>query len=389
MPGRSGDNILCAVLALVKELDRPGLELVRRRKPRARLSSAWTLEAEAVIRNESGYITHTAKKDFGPLEFTGKIGGGLRLDLRRRAPLYISDWTDAFKAENFQKSVSSILYLFIAALAPAITFGSIDRQFPAWGIAYAIIPSIGFAVLGYLDQNLTSIIVNRPSNGLKKAPGYHLDLFVRGALTLPACAVLGLPLSVASTVPSITHVISLTTYEVKQLPQGETKVPSKVVEQRATNFLIHVLIGCALFMAPVLKFLPRAVLQGVFFYMGIASLTGNNLFDRLFLWMIWDSSKYPQYNYIQKLPIKRVHLYTFVQVVCLAILYGLKAIKETSVVFPFFMASLAIIRKALKYMFTAEELQLLDRRIPDARALGDSILCAVLALVKACQGPYN
>ena len=99
---------------------------------------------------------------------------------------------------------------------------------------------IGFAVLGYLDQNLTSVIVNRPSNNLKKGPGYHLDLFVRGALTLPACAVLGLPLSVASTVPSITHVISLTTYEVKQLPEGEIKRPAKVVEQRATNFLIHV-----------------------------------------------------------------------------------------------------------------------------------------------------
>ena len=34
----------------------------------------------------------------------------------------------------------------------------------------------------------------------RKGPGYHLDLFVRGAITLPACAVLGLPLSVASTV---------------------------------------------------------------------------------------------------------------------------------------------------------------------------------------------
>ena len=204
-------------------------------------------------------------------------------------------------------------------------------------------------MLGYLDQNLTSVIVNRPSNNLQKGPGYHLDLltdqllqesfyfcsrfpfqgqrvhvfaraakdislrFVRGALTLPVCAVLGLPLSVASTVPSITHVISLTTYEVKQLPEGERKVPSKVVEQRATNFLIHVLIGCALFLAPALKFLPRAVLQGVFFYMGIASLTGNNLFDRLFLWLIWDPAKYPQYHYIQKLPIRRVHLYTMVQ----------------------------------------------------------------------------
>ncbi|CAE7316381.1 SLC4A4, partial [Symbiodinium sp. CCMP2456] len=86
-----------------------------------------------------------------------------------------------------------------------------------------------------------------------------------------------------------------------------------VVEQRATNFLIHVLIGCALFMAPILKFIPRAVLQGVFFYMGIASLTGNNLFDRMKLWLIWDSSKYPSYHYIQKLPVSRVHLYTFVQ----------------------------------------------------------------------------
>ena len=55
-----------------------------------------------------------------------------------------------------------------------------------------------------------------------------------------------------------------------------------------------------------------------------------------------------------------MHLYTFVQVICLGILYGLKAIKETSVVFPFFMASLAIIRKGMKYMFTPEELDLLD-----------------------------
>ncbi|CAE7741489.1 SLC4A4 [Symbiodinium sp. CCMP2456] len=534
-------------------------------------------EAEAVYRYESGYIAHAPKKDYGPLDFTGKIAGGLRLDIRRRAPLWCSDWTDAFLPENFQKSVSSILYLFIAALAPAITFGSrfldgtngqfgvlemimstcvsgmifsttagqplsilgatgpflaytlvvydlaiavdvefmpfyfwtcmwcslftilvavfdlcalmkhvtmfsedifaglislifiidgvrpiienfteermplvsamfeallflytfglstwlsafrrkpwslrfirnfaanfavtialvtasawaalyssetnlrmlqvdadlspnlvladgskrpwvvnpsgIERPFPAYGIAYAILPAIGFAVLGYLDQNLTSVIVNRPSNGLKKPPGYHLDLFVRGALTLPVCAVLGLPLSVASTVPSITHVISLTTYDVKQLPEGERKVPVKVVEQRATNFIIHILIGCALFLAPALKFLPRAVLQGVFFYMGIASLTGNNLFDRLKLWLIWDPAKYPQYHYVQKLPIQRVHLYTLVQVICLGILYGLKAIKETSVVFPFFMASLAIVRKGMRFMFTEEELKQLD-----------------------------
>ena len=29
-------------------------------------------EAEGVIRYESGYIKHSAKKDYGPLEFTGR-----------------------------------------------------------------------------------------------------------------------------------------------------------------------------------------------------------------------------------------------------------------------------------------------------------------------------
>ena len=50
-----------------------------------------------------------------------------------------------------------------------------ERPLPAWAIAYAIFPALGFTVLGYLDENLTSLIVNRPSNNLKKPPGYHLD----------------------------------------------------------------------------------------------------------------------------------------------------------------------------------------------------------------------
>ncbi|CAE7031977.1 SLC4A1, partial [Symbiodinium sp. KB8] len=61
-------------------------------------------EAEAVYRYESGNIAHAPKKDYGPLDFTGKLAGGLRLDIRRRAPFYCSDWTDAFTPENFQKS---------------------------------------------------------------------------------------------------------------------------------------------------------------------------------------------------------------------------------------------------------------------------------------------
>ena len=46
-------------------------------------------------------------------------------------------------------------------------------------VASSTTQAIGFAVLGYLDQNLTSVIVNRPSNGLKKPAAYHLDLHLR------------------------------------------------------------------------------------------------------------------------------------------------------------------------------------------------------------------
>ena len=82
--------------------------------------------------------------------------------------------------------------------------------------------------------------------------------------------------------------------------------------------------------------------------MGIASFTGNNLFDRLWLWLIWEPKNYLQYKYIQKLPLKRARLYILVQLICLCILFGLKAIKETSVVFPFFMASLAFISQSFE-----------------------------------------
>ena len=65
-----------------------------------------------------------ATETTGVSSVTGRFAGGLRADLKRRGPLFCSDWTDAFVPENLQKSVSTILYLFIAAIAPAITLPS-------------------------------------------------------------------------------------------------------------------------------------------------------------------------------------------------------------------------------------------------------------------------
>jgi hypothetical protein len=56
------------------------------------------------------------------------------------------------------------------------------------------------------------------------------------------------------------------------------------------------------------------VLYGVFMYMGIAALNGIQLFDRILL--LFTPMKYqPDAMYLRHVPIRRVHMYTFVQVI--------------------------------------------------------------------------
>jgi hypothetical protein len=232
---------------------------------------------------------------------------------------------------------------------------------PLWAILFAIIPASGFTVLGFLDQNLTTLLVNRKANKLKKPPAYHLDMLVCGLIIYPLCTILCLPFPVAATVRSLTHLISLTNYDMKPIEGGGVrKVPVNAVEQRVTNLGIHVLMFLSLALAGLLKFLPKPVLLGCFLFMGVSSLNGNELFERLQLWAIWDSSKYPKYPYVKTVSAKRIHVFTFLQFLMLCILYALKSIKAVAVIFPFFIAALVPIRWSFKTIFSAEELHALD-----------------------------
>ena len=53
------------------------------------------------------------------LMFTGRFCGGLIDDIKRKAPWFLSDFTDGL---NFQ-CLSSIMFMYFACLAPIITFG--------------------------------------------------------------------------------------------------------------------------------------------------------------------------------------------------------------------------------------------------------------------------
>lgn len=57
-----------------------------------------------------------------------------------------------------------------------------------------------------------------------------------------------------------------------------------VRETRVTGIISHVMIGLSMLMLPYpLAYIPRPVLDGLFIYVAITALYGNQLFDRILL----------------------------------------------------------------------------------------------------------
>jgi len=124
--------------------------------------------------------------------------------------------------------------------------------------------------------------------------------------------------------------------------------------------MIHALIGGSLVFGRVINNVPKAVTFGIFLVMGFSSLSGNQLFERVWLWTIWDPSLYPRFRYVTRVKFASMHKYTIIQFFCFVVLYVLTSVKAVAVVFPFFMASLVFVRKALRWVFTEDELAELD-----------------------------
>ncbi|KAM9585560.1 electroneutral sodium bicarbonate exchanger 1-like [Morphnus guianensis] len=170
---------------------------------------------------------------------------------------------------------------------------------------------------------------------LQKGCGYHLDLFMV-AVMLGVCSVMGLPWFVAATVLSITHVNSLKVESDCSAP-GEQPKFLGIREQRVTGLLIFALMGCSVFFTSVLKFIPMPVLYGVFLYMGVSSLRGIQFFDRLKLF--WMPAKHqPDFIYLRHVPLRKVHFFTAIQLICLVLLWTIK-VSRAAIIFPLMEAS--------------------------------------------------
>ena len=231
---------------------------------------------------------------------------------------------------------------------------------PLWARWAACLPAILVAVLIYLDQNITSRIINKPDHKLHKGEAYHLDLLVVGLL-LGLCSLFGWPWLVAATVRSLNHLRSLATVDEVTV-HGETKESIlHVRETRLTGFAIHLLIGISMLLLPLLKHIPLAVLYGIFLFMGVVSLSGNQFFERLNLW-IMDSSLYPATHYIRQVPRWTIHKFTALQAVCLAVLWIVQDSPWPllGILFPLFIALLAVVRSLAARYFSPAHLKSLD-----------------------------
>uniref|UniRef100_A0A3B3TKZ0 Anion exchange protein n=1 Tax=Poecilia latipinna TaxID=48699 RepID=A0A3B3TKZ0_9TELE len=232
---------------------------------------------------------------------------------------------------------------------------------PWWWYLASFVPALLVTILIFMDQQISAVIVNRNENKLKKGCGYHLDLFWVGVL-MAVCSFMGLPWYVAATVISIAHIDSLKMESECSAP-GEQPQFLGVREQRLTGILVFVLTGLSVFLAPILQYIPMPVLYGVFLYMGVASLSGIQFWERIKLYLMPPKHQ-PDFSFLRHVPLRRVHLFTLVQILCLAVLWILKS-TFLAIIFPVMILGLMVVRKLLDLMFSQHDLAWLDDILPD------------------------
>lgn len=252
-----------------------------------------------------------------------------------------------------------------------------------WLCPLAIVPAILATILIFMDQHISCVIINRKENKLEKGGGYHLDLLIV-TITLAINSLLGIPWFVAATVLSINHVISLKKESEAAAPGEKPLYVLKifksfklfiyiyfclcfrflgVIEQRITNVVVFIMIGLSVFLSEFLSKIPMPVLYGIFFYMGISSLNGIQFIKRILL-IFMPEKHQPNYKYLRHVKTYKVHLFTFIQIASIVLLFIIKSNKRISIFFPLMVLALVGIRKMLDFIFTQRELFYLDDIMP-------------------------
>ncbi|KAM4688398.1 anion exchange protein 2 isoform 2-T2 [Discoglossus pictus] len=234
--------------------------------------------------------------------------------------------------------------------------GSVD-SFPIWMMFASVLPAILVFILIFMETQITTLIISKKERMLVKGSGFHLDLLlivVMGGIS----ALFGLPWMAATTVRSVTHANALTVMSKAVAPGDKPKI-QEVKEQRVTGLLVAILVGLSIVIGDVLRQIPLAVLFGIFLYMGVTSLNGIQFYERIQL-LLKPPKHHPDVTYAKKVRTLRMHLFTALQLVCLAILWAVMS-TAASLAFPFILILTVPLRIfVLQKIFTPREMKCLD-----------------------------
>uniref|UniRef100_A0A668AKU1 Anion exchange protein n=1 Tax=Myripristis murdjan TaxID=586833 RepID=A0A668AKU1_9TELE len=227
------------------------------------------------------------------------------------------------------------------------------KPFPVWVMFACCVPALLVFILIFLESQITTLIVSKPERKMVKGSGFHFDLLVlvgMGGMS----AIFGVPWLSAATVRSVTHANALTV-----MSKGPKPVIEKVMEQRISGIVVALLVGLSILMEPILKMIPMAALFGIFLYMGITSLNGIQLWDRMLLLLI-PKKYHPDEPYATRVSTGRMHLFTAIQIVCLAVLWIIKS-SPASLALPFILILTIPLRMCMTgRLFTELEMKCLD-----------------------------
>ncbi|XP_034023026.1 anion exchange protein 2b [Thalassophryne amazonica] len=232
-----------------------------------------------------------------------------------------------------------------------------EQDFPIWMMFACLLPALLVFILIFMETQITSLILSKKERMLVKGSGFHLDLLlivVLGGIS----AFFGLPWMAATTVRSVTHVNALTVMSKAVAPGDKPRI-KEVKDQRVTGFLVAVLVGLSIVMGDLLAQVPLAVLFGIFLYVGVMSLNGIQLTERIML-LLMPPKYHPDDTYVRKVRTLRMHLFTGIQLICLAVLWAVMS-TQASLAFPFVLILTVPVKMfLLQRIFTVREMLCLD-----------------------------
>ncbi|KAG7231197.1 hypothetical protein INR49_012028, partial [Caranx melampygus] len=232
-----------------------------------------------------------------------------------------------------------------------------DGQFPIWMMFACCLPALLVFILIFMETQITTLIVSKKERMLVKGSGFHLDLLLIVVLG-GSSALFGLPWMAAATVRSVTHVNALTVMSKAVAPGDKPRI-QEVKEQRVTGLLVAIMVGMSIVIGDLLRQIPLAVLFGIFLYMGVMSLNGIQLTERMML-LLMPPKYHPDHTYVRKVRTLRMHLFTCIQMVCLAVLWAVMS-TQASLAFPFvLLLTIPVKMFVLSRIFTVREIACLD-----------------------------